>query len=345
MPKITREEFKAAFERNGRSLRATAKELGMRRSTARGRALRMGLTLPGGVEKQETETPVTFPDFPAGDLPTAELISTMSKRFAQRWKRAKAKNWFPLKVNIKGPIAVSWWGDPHLDDNGCNWPLLEHHIELHRDTEGLFSVNIGDWINNWVGSLIRLYAEQSASFEDAKAFAEWFLNDSGVDWIAIIFGNHDGWTDFPNWLRAKALTKVPMEDWQARFRLVFPNGREVRCWAAHNFPGNSMWNSLHGPQKAAHTKSEAHIYACGDLHNWAIHQEESASRDFTYWLIRSRGYKFIDSHATQLGHFPQAEGATITTVINPDAKSESGLVQAFADMDAAVDYLKWARKH
>lgn len=267
----------------------------------------------------------------------------MAKRFEKRLTHRKAKEWFPIKVNIDGPIGVTFWGDPHVDDNGCNWPLLNHHCDLHHNAEGLFSVNIGDWINNWVGGLLRLHANQDTSQATAKKLAEWFLRDSGVNWITILFGNHDTWSDFPDWLRAKAKTAVPMEDWQARFRLVFRNGREAKIWAAHNFQGNSMWNSLHGPQKAAHTKSEAHIYAAGHTHNWAIHQEESASRDFTYWLIRSRGYKFLDDYGEKLGHFPQDEGASVTCIINPESKSESGFIQAFADMDAATDYLKWAR--
>ena len=105
-----------------------------------------------------------------------------------------------------------------------------------------------------------------------------------------------------------------------------------------------MWNSMHGAQRAAKMQSEAHIYAAGHTHNWAIHQEESASKDFTYWLIRSRGYKFIDDYADKLGHFPQREGASITCIIDPESRSEAGFIQAFADMDAAVDYLNWARR-
>jgi hypothetical protein len=90
-------------------------------------------------------------------------------------------------------------------------------------------------------------------------------------------------------------------------------------------------------------KDTAHIYVAGHIHQWGMHQEESPEREFVYWLIRARGYKFIDHFAHRLGHESQQEGAAITAIINPDADSMSGMVQCYADMDAAADYLNWLR--
>jgi len=303
-----------------------------------------GIDCSGGPPQILTEKAVSLPEFPDDDIPVDEIRSLMAKRFEKRQAHQKAKEWYRVKVNIGGPIGVTFWGDPHVDDDGANWPLLEAHTAIHRANKALYSVNIGDTINNWADRLARLYANQETSSKTARKLASWFLKDSGIRWVTWLMGNHDLWTEFPEYLRAQNVSRIPMEDWQARFRLTFPGGREVRVWASHDFSGNSQWNSLHGLQKTAHTKAEAHIYAAGHTHNWAIHQEESASRDFTYWLIRSRGYKFIDDYATKLGHFPQAEGASITCIINPDSKSESGLIQAFADMEAASDYLAWLRR-
>lgn len=352
-PKESAAALIAAVERHGK-LTLAAKAVGLNRNTAQTRYEKALASLSHS-DRQihearkrgvaiSTLPPVSMPEFPDDDISVDEIRATMVKRFEKRQAYHKAKKWFPVKVNIEGPIGVTFWGDPHVDDDGCNWPLLNHHCELHRKTEALFSVNIGDTVNNWAERLVRLYANQETSAKTARKLAEWFLTDAGIRWLCILWGNHDLWTLFTEVMRASNAARVPMEDWQARFRLVFPGGREIKIWASHDFSGNSMWNSLHGPQKAAHTKSEADIYACGHTHNWAMHQEESASRDFTYWLIRSRGYKFIDDYAERLGHFPQNEGASITCIINPDARSEAGLVQAFADMDAATDYLKFLRR-
>ena len=135
---------------------------------------------------------------------------------------------------------------------------------------------------------------------------------------------------------------APMEDWSARIKLEFPNGRIGKVHAAHNFKGHSQWNTLHGLQKAAHMKEDADLYVAGHTHNWALHQEESASRDFTYWLARCRGYKFLDEYADVLGYLPQQGGASIVSVFDPNAEG-SGFVQCFADVASAARYLTWLR--
>jgi hypothetical protein len=71
--------------------------------------------------------------------------------------------------------------------------------------------------------------------------------------------------------------------------------------------------------------------------------EENAHREFVYWLVRSRGYKYIDEFAERLGHASQQHGATICAVIDPTAESEVRFVQCFADLAEAADYLSWKR--
>jgi len=133
-----------------------------------------------------------------------------------------------------------------------------------------------------------------------------------------------------------------MEPWGARFVLACGDQR-FKVWASHDFPGHSMWNTGHGMQKAAHMKEAADLYIAGHTHNWALHQEESASRDFTYWWARARGYKFIDDHADRLGYQPQKEGASILAVFNPNTQSMAGRLQCFSDAEVGADYLKWLR--
>ena len=299
-----------------------------------------------GIDREVDRGPLLdFPDFPADDIPTEELIEFARKRNRQRKKHARFRKWFPVKINMDGPVGISFFGDPHVDDNGCDLDRLYEHCQIHRNTPGLFGINVGDTTNNWVGRLGRLFAEQDASQATARKMARWLLADSGVTWACWVLGNHDRWNDGDAILKGMNAGKVPMEDWQARISFRLPGGRECRVWTAHDFEGHSQWNSLHGPQKAAHKKNWAHIYACGHKHNWAMHQEESGSRDFVYWLVRAKGYKAIDSHAEYHGHDQQEDaGEAITAIINPDAKTETGFVQCFADMEAAADYLKVLRR-
>jgi len=325
----------AAVAETGGNVSQASLKLGIPRTT-----LRRWLSLDATVS---VDTGIEYPPELDDDLPIEQVIDIQKRRFVKRHEYVKSKRWFPVKINIDGPIGVSFFGDPHVDDNGCNWPLLEHHCDLHRKTDALFGVTIGDATNNWVGRLGRLFAEQETSQATARKLAKWLLADSGITWACWLMGNHDLWNEGAEILRGMNATSVPMEDWSAKFTLVLPKVK-IRIWASHQFPGNSQWNTLHGLQKAASMKEMAHLYVAGHIHQWGMHQEESADRDFVYWLLRARGYKFIDKYAELLGHESQQEGAAITAIINPDATNAAALIQCYADMDAAADYLSWLRQ-
>ena len=304
-------------------------------------------TFRHALTRKDESSGIEIPELPDDDIPVEEIINHMAQRFERRTKAFKARQWMRYKLHANEPIGICWVGDPHVDSNGCNWTLLREHCRILKDTPGLFGASIGDHSDNWVGRLTRLYSHSEQSRATAIRLIEWLIRDSGVNWMLLLRGNHDMWTnekrDDPlHWLAHPM--GIPVEDWSAKIVLEFPNGREAKIHASHNFKGHSMWNSLHGLQKSAHMKEEAHLYVAGHTHNWALHQEESASRDFTYWLARCRGYKFLDDYAELLGHSPQQGGASIVSIFDPDATTDSGFVQCFADVDQGARYLSWLRK-
>lgn len=284
-----------------------------------------------------------FPVFPDASVPTAELIDRLAADFERRHHAERARKWYAVKVKIPGPIGIAWLGDPHVDDNGCNWPLLRRHIEIIRSTPGMFAANIGDSENNWAGRLAHLYSQQDTSRATAKQLVEWLFSHSGVQWLLLLLGNHDVWGGNGDALQRIARGGAPISDWSAQFRLHFANGREAKIWAAHDFPGHSMWNPLHGPAKAARFVGGAHLYVCGHKHNWSLFHNEDEHRGDVYWLARARGYKHLDSYADKLGFGSQAHGSAIVSVFDPDAEGPNFL-QCFADLEAAADYLTWLRQ-
>ena len=271
------------------------------------------------LEQAETPEP-KLPDFPDDDIAESEIIDLMCRRYEKRAEHKASKKWFRIEMPDDQPFAVLWWGDPHLDNNGTNWPLLKAHAQLARHPR-VYSVNIGDTLDNWPNGsrLMSLYAQSDQSVATSHKLARWYCKNSGIRWLVWLFGNHDAWAGMTSteWLREMGGRKIVMEDWGAQFVLACPGGAEFKLWAAHNFPGHSQWNSLHGPQKAASMREEADLYVCGHLHNWAIHKEESSQRGFTYSLVRARGYKYLDDYAEKLGFMPQQNGASIMTVFLP----------------------------
>lgn len=285
---------------------------------------------------------IVFPDLPSSELPAEDLIEQACKRFESHLSARDARRWMEIKVKSNKPMAICFMGDPHVDNNGCNWPLLRRDIGILERTEGLYAVNIGDLTDNWVGRLVRLYADQEMSKKQAWKLAKYLLKDCNIKWLCHILGNHDAWNDGPYLIKANARPTVPVEDWQSRFQIAFPNGQRVRIHAAHDFPGSSIWNKMHGPQKASMLLEQADIFACGHKHEWAINQSENAQRGFVYHLIRARGYKFIDSYADQLGYPSQKFGASITAVVDP-AREDVGRIRCFADLEEAAEFLSWKR--
>lgn len=330
------------FQENDRNATKTAKAMGLPRTTVQSRireADTRGL-LPEAPSYLESD--LEMPDLPSSELPEEELIEQACARFESHFTAKQARRWMEIKIKSNKPIGIAFVGDPHLDNNGCNWPLLRRDIQILKETEGLFAVNLGDQVDNWVGRLMKLYADQEMSKKQSWKLAKYFMREAGIKWLCHILGNHDAWNDGPYLIKANAAPVVPVEDWQSRFQLVFPNGRRIKIHAAHDFPGHSIWNDLHGPKKASMLSEEADIFVCGHKHTWAIQEYENALRGYVCHLIRARGYKFIDSYADQLGFGSQKYGATVTAIIDPSVDGPSR-IRCLPDLEEAAEFLTWKR--
>lgn len=327
------------YLKNGKSIRAGAHTAGLSRSAFRDSIVEYERSHVDG-------DGLVFPDFPPDSVPIERIIDTLEERSTIRRASYDAHTWFPVKVKDTKPIGVMWFGDPHVDDDGCDWGLLKSHIELCKKP-GVYAANIGDTTNNWAGRLITKYASQETSVKTARRLAEWFMLDSGIRWLVFLLGNHDQWGDGSEILsqmaKRHATQKVVMHDWEARFSLNFPNGEKINIWAAHDFPGDSQWNPLHGPVKAARFGPDVDLLVCGHKHNWGVSHWELADKGTCPLMIRTRGYKFNDEYARRIGKTEQSEGASIFTVINPHSATRGGRLMAFADVERGVDFLQWLR--
>lgn len=330
-----------ALKKHG-SIKAAAEAIGIGRQ-----AIRHGAETAKKRGLDKDEDVLELPDFPVDDIPIGKLLDLAEERAELRAKNYDAHAWFPVKVNDTKPVGILWFGDPHVDDNGCDWKLLRRHAHLCKTTDGLYGANIGDTTNNWAGRLAALYAKQDSSVKTARRFASWLMLDSGIKWLLWLTGNHDQWGDGAEILQLMAAKhktqRIVCHDWEARFVLQFKNGVEIRVNAAHDFAGNSMWNPLHGTVKAAKFGDRIDLLVCGHKHNWAVSQWEMADQGSIPVMIRVKGYKTHDDYARKLGHYEQKEGAAILTIIDPGAATRAGRVTAYADVESGVGYLKWLR--
>lgn len=340
-PPVSQEELLRTVEtyhQCDNSVSEAARQLGLARSTIQNR-LRNARQL-GLMDNPKIE----YPDFVHGDdqTPVEEILRRRSEDFRRAHAAANARKWFEIKVAENQPYGIMMFGDPHIDDNGCNVPLLEKHIAIARQ-DGIYGLNIGDTTNNWVGRLVRLYADQDTSETTAKRLAEWFMFDAGITWLCWILGNHDRWNQGVDFHKRLGADVVPVIDWHAQFKLIHPNKTEVKVDAAHGRKGTSIWNNIHSTLRAARLGDFADLFVTGHTHNFAMEDLEIADRGQSVWLVQLRGFKFMDDHALHQGFPEYQRGASVLAVVDP-RKYARTRVQCFEDVEQGADWLAYLRK-
>lgn len=289
------------------------------------------------------EKPFDIPPLP-DEKPTAdELLERRKKQFTRKETAAAARKLIPVNVHIDGPIGIAHFGDPHVDDDGTDIALLEKHVGIVNGCEGMFAGNVGDFQNNWIGRLARLYGEQSMSAAEAWVLVEWLIRS--CDWLYLVGGNHDAWSgpgDPLQWIARQQ--NALLEPHGVRLELRLPSSRTARINARHDFKGHSMWNDAHGPAKAAQIGWRDHILACGHLHTSAHQFLKDPSSGLVTHAFRVASYKVMDAHATALGLPDKNMWTCPVTIIDPRfPDSDVRFITFIPDPEEAADYLTWKR--
>jgi len=325
-------------EQHGTAAEA-ARQTGIAERTIRERATRYAAVRAGLADEKDVE----YPEFPPDDRPIEEILDAMAARQRQRAEHASALHWFPLKMKRAEPVGIAFVGDPHLGNNGTNIDLVRRDARLMAETDGVYAVNLGDTVDNWGGRLVRLYAENDVSRSTEQKLARWFLQDSGIRWLLWLLGNHDEMdSGFASYLRGMKAPPLPLVEWSAKFRVCFPNGREIRIDAAHNHKGSSMWNNLHGQDRASRFDEEADIYIAGHHHDWGVACKEPYPGRVVH-LARARGYKFLDHYAAHHQFAEHQFGSTILAVIDPREDVAVRRIRLFPDLKEGCEFLTWKR--
>jgi hypothetical protein len=285
-----------------------------------------------------------FTALPDDDVPIEELIAQRKRKFQHKREHEEASKLIPIKVKMDGAIGILHFGDPHVDDDGCDIEAIERHTDLVNRTEGLFAANVGDTTNNWCGRLARLYADQTTSAAQAWKIAEWFIRR--CDWLYMIGGNHDLWSGSGDPLRWIAKQQDALyKSSEARLALRFPNGLEVRVNARHDHSGSSIWNPAHGPMKAALMGTRDHLYVAGHKHESAYSVLKDAISGITMHACKVASYKIYDRYAKERGFRDNCLSPCALTTINPALPPDHpDLVKVWWDPEEGADYLTFLRR-
>lgn len=274
------------------------------------------------------------------DIPITEVVEHLHKRFQQKKKSKESKKWIKIKMKSNKPIGLLWLGDPHIDDKYCDWDSLRRDLDVIQSSENIYGCSLGDYQNNWIGRLSRLYGEQETSHKTAWRLVEWLIEEMNP--MILIGGNHDMWSGAGDPLKWMTKPHTILEDWEARIQLDFPNGTNCRIHAAHDMPGHSQFNPLHAQGKMAQKLSTADLYISGHRHNWALSHMELVEQEKTCWLARARGYKYHDTFAHVKGFEQQKFGQSIMQIIDPQRSlNQTAHVQCYSDSVEGSRYLEY----
>lgn len=329
-----------AFEANGRRYRAAAKSMKIPERTLRSRV---------DIARNRDLTPTVFSVKPITDetLPIEAILKRREEQFDHLRRAKEDRILTPVKIRINGPIGISFFGDPHLDDNGTDIRMVQDHVKIIRNTYGLLAANVGDGINAWVGRLARLYAEQSTSEDEAVKLYKWFLKALQPHMVYCLGGNHLAWHSgmgvaLHSWIFSNCATLF--DNTAVRIALEFPNQKVVRINARHDFEGHSMWNPVHGPLKAATMGWRDHILNCGHKHTSGYGLAKDPSNGLISHYSRVASYKIFDHYAHEKGLPNQNIFTNCVAIINPIyADDNPRLVHFCFDVEEGADYLTWLR--
>lgn len=284
---------------------------------------------------------------------TEDLIDMLKTESQRKFAADDSKKNVNVKINIDGPIGVSFFGDPHIDNEGCDWEALCNDIEIVKKTEGMFAGNIGDQTDNWVGRLSKFYQHQKISRSEALQLVEWMFKE--IPWLFIVMGNHDHWnSDTGNVLDyIFKIANVPgyKVEHDARFHLNFPNGNVATIRARHNFSGKSAMNPVHGMVKETQLNLKDDILVCGDWHHsgyqpiWYNEGGKGFNVDspILCHAIRVGTYKKSDNYAIECGFKEENWSANMVAIIDPYAQLPRDKVKVEFSPEAGADRLNWMR--
>lgn len=288
------------------------------------------------------ETPSEFEmDSLPEEIIPEELWQERKVKYQRKAAREEAEKLINVRVKDDKPIAIHFFGDPHVDDNGTDLAALEEHTQLINRTPGMYGANVGDTTNNWVGRLARLYGEQSTSAEEAWALAEYWIKMC-EKWIFIIGGNHDAWSgagDPLKWIRGRVHYGPSM----VRLNLNFPGADPIRVNARHDFAGKSMWNPAHGSMKAAQMGFRDHLLINGHRHTSGYGVVKCPNSGVVSHCVQVASYKVYDRFAKERGFVDQHLSPCATVILDPWSNHRAEQIKLFWEPGEAAEFLTWKR--
>jgi hypothetical protein len=292
-------------------------------------------------DKIENESKPVLPEIPDVDRGIDEIISARIEESKRSKAFYEASEDVEVKIREDKPYGLLFIGDPHMDNSGCDFELLKHHMEILAEVDGLYGISIGDITDNWIGRLKEMYKKTSVNGGEILKLMRWYFDNPGH--LAFVMGNHDLWNE--GLVLIKQLTEgrnmLVAKDSGIKMKITSDLGGSVKVNCRHNFKGHSQFNPAFGPNKAAFQGDDSDILIQGHRHCFGSTQYFNSNTGKLGHCSIVAGYKVNDSHSKQLGFGKSYQAPSMLYIIDP----VDGVVgTGWTDIDKGVDYLNFLRK-
>jgi len=349
----TAEIVRREVERGARyPLAEAAKELGVSKRAVKhrldGARDRFGIETP--ITERARPIPKTSPEL---EMPEQEqdyevLAGNKARKFANTRAFEDVRKLISVKLPYKGNcIGVLFFGDLHLDDDGCDFQLAREHAQLVRGQEGCYGLLVGDILNNWIGGLAKKYAEQSTTLAEAHVLASGFIGKDLKDQLlAVIGGNHDEWGGLKYFLDKIARDAgTRYIDSAAGLSLKFPSGNSVRIRVAHQLPGNSIYHSSQGQVRDMTFRYRWELTVSGHIHKSGYITIKQEDTEVISHGIQVASYEVYNAYAREKQmkdcHIAPCAFVTINGTL---PNTHPDMIKVFWDPFEGVEYLKVLQK-
>jgi len=231
-----------------------------------------------------------------------EWLKERSEREQQLDRKQTVAN---ITLKESQPIGIAFTGDWHIGAKGIDYDSFEQDIELIENTEGLYSVGLGDYKDNQMPTVHPSGVfDEACSTELQDMLAAHFL--ARIAPMAIVRGCHEHW----DWTISgkdiignycDKLDPMPFNLWHGGTINISLGEQRYKIKARHKIPNESNLNTENAFRRWYDREGKADILAAAHKHDPFIKVMHRQNSQVAY--IRCGSYKKYDEFGQRLAGY------------------------------------------
>jgi UDP-2,3-diacylglucosamine pyrophosphatase LpxH len=280
------------------------------------------------------------PEIPK-DRGIKEVIKLKKEIFKNISKKENYYKEVPVKFESAKPIGLLFMGDPHIDNPATDLSLFETHLNLAKSNEDVYVLGMGDYLDNWVGYLSKMFNEQHITFEEGIELIKYYFKN--VPFLAMILGNHDLWERMGYFFKEIFDDQTIIGE-DIRLKLQWQDCDPVFIHIRHAFKGKSQYNPAFPLVKQAVFNYREDIIAMGHMHQTGYQIYPQPEGYISHCFVVG-SYKRYDNYGKSLmTHETNLAPAIFVTIEPYQEKTKLDRIKVFFDVFEGINYLNYLKK-